>query len=88
MNKQRLMELAGIASNMNNPSQEPYTEIPSSDEEPSAMSDVGDEQPDILEQVREIAERGMEGEDAREALTQILHLLSGEENGGEEEERF
>ena len=31
MNKQRLLELAGVSSNMNNPSQQPYTEIPGSD---------------------------------------------------------
>jgi hypothetical protein len=43
MNKKRLLELAGISSNMNNPSQEPYSEIPSSSDEVPAMSDTGDD---------------------------------------------
>jgi hypothetical protein len=43
MNKKRLLELAGISSNMSNPSQEPYTEIPSSSDEVPAMSNTGDD---------------------------------------------
>jgi hypothetical protein len=41
MDKKRLLELAGISSNMSNPSQEPYTEIPSSSDEVPAMADTG-----------------------------------------------
>ena len=38
MNLQRLRELAGVSSNMNNPSQEPYTEIPSAAEDPTGSA--------------------------------------------------
>lgn len=97
MNKQRLLELAGVigmSSNMNNPSQEPYTEIGSADEPTdnggiNGQDDLGGsgEEMDTIGRIKEEAEKGMESPEAAMAACEtILSLLDTdeEEDGGEE----
>ena len=43
MNKKRLMELAGIPSNMSNPSHEPATDVPDNKIEPPANQQTGED---------------------------------------------
>ena len=87
MNKQRLMELAGISSNMNNPSQEPNSEIPGSEDPTGApgvngQDELGDNgEQSLLDKIREIASRGAEQGD--EGCQEILALLDSEEGNDE-----
>lgn len=90
MNKQRLMELAGISSNMSNPSNEPGTGIPDNppahavDGEDTPSEDEfsnGDEELGMEDQVKELAMQGMNVESVEEAqdyFQRILKLM-GEE---------
>lgn len=90
--KQRLMELAGIPSNMSNPSNEPGSGVP---DNPSAYADTGEEGEGMdsemertHEEVRELAQQGMECdsvEEAHEYFQQILDLMGGGEEEGPEE---
>lgn len=92
MKKQRLLELAGIPSNMNNPSQEPYTEIPASSEEPPAYGTPGeDEESELLLKIKEHAKLGLESttlEEAHEHLRHVLHFLGDEDEGKSPEEQI
>lgn len=100
MNRQRLLELAGISSNMNNPSQEPYTEIPASAESPTdapgteGYDELGDsEEMDPIAEMRRLAERGAESPEeavmAIEAIQAILDKMERiedkDEDNGEED---
>ena len=95
MDKQRLMELAGISSNMNNPSQEPYQDIPPSVDSPTGSSagtkgydQLGDDgEMDLMDKIKEIAGRG--AEKGHEECQEILDLLGDEEeHDGEEHEEL
>jgi len=86
MNKQRLLELAGLGSNMSNPSQEPYSEIPSAAENPigaggsAGYDEVGDvdDSEDPMLKIKGLAEKGMENpEEAVASCQEILDLLNG-----------
>lgn len=86
MNKERLLELAGLSSNLSNPSQEPYTEIPSASEEPPAHATVDDDAPDYEEEghedgIKELAMQGLHIEDVEEARDIFQRILNkmGEE---------
>ena len=83
MDRQRLLELAGIASNMGNPSQEPNSEIPSAGEgDVNGYSETGDDM-DIMDQIKQEAMRGAEDpENACDCCQKILELLG--DNGEEE----
>ena len=94
MNKQRLLELAGVSSNMNNPSQEPYTEIGSA-EEPvndggiNGQQDLGGsgEEMDTIGRIKDEAERGLESPEAAQAACEtILGLLDTDEDEDNGEE--
>jgi hypothetical protein len=85
MKRQRLLELAGVIAvggNMNNPSQEPYTEVPSS-EDPTGgpgtagFDVVGDEDgTDTLTRIKEEAQKGVDNPDeASRCCEMILGLL-------------
>ena len=85
MDLQRLRELAGIPSNMSNPSFEPETDVP--ENEPEDMDagepEGGDE--GIIEEIRAAAERGAnDPEEAQSACQEILDMINSE-NGNEEE---
>lgn len=94
MNKQRLMELAGLSSNMSNPSHEPATDVPDNKLEVPAHADMGEEgETDTLERIREEAQKGVDNpEEAARCCQVILGLMDEEDMGGEEdldrEERF
>ena len=95
MKRQRLLELAGViavGSNMNNPSQEPYTEVPSAEDRTggpgSAGYDVvGDEgETDTLTRIEEEARKGVENpDDAARCCEVILGLLDTDDDEGEGE---
>lgn len=93
MDKKRLLELAGVSSNMSNPSQEPDSEIPGSEDPTGAPGSAGyedtggDDKPNsICYQIKDIAERGLE-EDPQAALEEILSLIAQKdsENGDDSE---
>lgn len=94
MNKQRLLELAGISSNMSNPSQEPYTEIPASAESPTdapgtkGYDELGDSgEMDTIEKIRDEARRGVDvPEEAHMCCERILMLIEKDNSNGEETE--
>jgi len=99
MNRQRLLELAGIGANMNNPSQEPYSEVPTTAEDPTGgpgtagYAEIGDAgcEENPLDKIKELVEKGAEDPDAAmAACREIMHLLSGiegdEEPQGEEKD--
>lgn len=83
MKRERLLELAGISSNMNNPSQETYSEVPSTADSPTGgpgtkgYDELGDnEEMDVLDKIREVAQRGRESpEESQHACEEILSLL-------------
>lgn len=90
MKKQRLLELAGIASNMSNPSNEPGVGIP---DNPSAHAMDGEDTPsddefgsgdkdlDMEDEVKELAMQGMNAESVEEAQDYFQRILKlvGEE---------
>lgn len=88
MNKQRLMELAGMSSNLSNPSNEPGVGVPDG---PPAQTETGEEGEGMdsemertHEEVKELAQQGLEcdsPEEAHEYFQKILDLMGG----GEEE---
>lgn len=92
MKRERLLELAGISSNMNNPSQETYSEVPSTADSPTGgpgtkgYDELGDnEEMDVLDKIREVAQRGSESpEESQHACEEILSLLKDEDERNEE----
>lgn len=96
MNKQRLLELAGIGSNMNNPSQEPYSEIPAASEDPTGapgtegFDELGDSgEMSAMERIREEAQRGADNpEEAQKCCETILMLIEPDEEMNDEREEI
>ncbi len=88
MNRQRLLELAGVigvGSNMNNPSFEPMTGVPNSVEDPTGgqgsmgyaeLGDSGTEDP--ISKMRAEAEKGKESPEAAMAAVENILLMLDE----------
>ena len=80
MNKKRLMELAGISSNMSNPSHEPATDVPDNALDPPNVIN-GDDEPDYEEEghedgIEELAMKGLHVEDVEEARDIFQRILN------------
>lgn len=82
MNKQRLLELAGVSSNMSNPSFEPETDVRDNKIEGPAETDIGDagESDTTIDRIREEARKGVDSpEDASRCCEVILNLIDEED---------
>ena len=80
MNRQRLLELAGLSSNMSNPSHEPATDVPDNLVEPPAHAVTGGDAPDYEEEghedgIKELAMQGLHVESVEEAQDIFQRIL-------------